>query len=158
MHKSAIFKQWRQFQIGPIGVHFQQNRTRSNLGLDRNTKGARCGAPFVKPKVSGHCDAPLRTDDSPARNRSHSGVALAGWSVGIYLISSLVAEIVYRGPAAFLVVIDLCITNPVNDLFIIDRKQFAIAHMIHNLRRIVVVDVVVAEVVRRKTSRHWPDK
>lgn len=96
-------------------------------------------------------------NDGPAG--SYASVTSANSnSVGVSLIHSLVAQVIYRRPAAFFVVINLCIANPVNDLFFVDRKQFAIAHMIHNLRRIVVVDVVVAEVVRRKTSRHRPDK
>jgi hypothetical protein len=58
-----------------------RRRTRNNLGLDRYTKGAGCGAPCAKPKLSGRklegCYS--GADDSPARSRSRASVAPAGY-------------------------------------------------------------------------------
>ena len=54
------------------------HRTRNNLGPDRCTKGAGCGAPCAKPKLSvrkleGRCSV---ADDSPGGSRSRASVAL----------------------------------------------------------------------------------
>src|SRR6202140_6067 len=53
------------------------HRTRNSLGLDRYTKGAGCGAPCAKPKLSGRklegCYSVA--DDSPAGSRSRASVA-----------------------------------------------------------------------------------
>ena len=58
-----------------------RHRTRNNLGLDRYTKGAGCGAPCAKPKLSGRklegCYSVA--DDSPAGSRSRASVAPAGY-------------------------------------------------------------------------------
>jgi hypothetical protein len=58
-----------------------RHRTRNNLGLDRYTKGAGCGAPCAKPKLSGRklegCYS--GADDSPAGSRSRASVAPAGY-------------------------------------------------------------------------------
>jgi hypothetical protein len=57
-----------------------RHHTRSNLGSDRYTKGAGCDALAAKPHPSGRnlegCYSVA--DDSPAGNRSHAIVALAG--------------------------------------------------------------------------------
>jgi hypothetical protein len=54
-----------------------RHRTRSNLGLDRYTKDAGCGAPCAKPKLSGRnlegCYSVA--GDSPAGSRSRASVA-----------------------------------------------------------------------------------
>jgi hypothetical protein len=54
-----------------------RHRTRNNLGLDRYTKDAGCGAPCAKPKLSGRnlegCYS--AADDSPAGSRSRASVA-----------------------------------------------------------------------------------
>jgi hypothetical protein len=54
-----------------------RHRTRNNLGLDRYTKDAGCGAPCAKPKLSGRklegCYSVA--DDSPAGSRSRASVA-----------------------------------------------------------------------------------
>ena len=56
-----------------------RHRTRNNLGLGRYTKGAGCGAPCAKPKLSGRklegCYSVA--DDSPAGSRSRASVAPA---------------------------------------------------------------------------------
>jgi hypothetical protein len=56
-----------------------RHRTRNNLGSDRYTKGAGCGAPCAKPRLSGRkldgCYSVA--DDSPAGSRSHASVAPA---------------------------------------------------------------------------------
>ena len=58
-----------------------RHRTRNNLGLDRYTKDAGCGAPCAKPKLSGRklegCYSVA--DDSPAGSRSRASVAPAGY-------------------------------------------------------------------------------
>src|ERR1035437_1529075 len=58
-----------------------RHRTRNNLGLDRYTKGAGCGAPCAKPKLSGRKLEGVYSgaDDSPAGSRSRASVALAGY-------------------------------------------------------------------------------
>ncbi len=54
-----------------------RHRIRNNLGLDRYTKDAGCGAPCAKPKLSGRklegCYSVA--DDSPAGSRSRASVA-----------------------------------------------------------------------------------
>jgi hypothetical protein len=56
-----------------------RHRTRNNLGLGRYTKGAGCGAPCAKPKLSGRklegCYSVA--DDNPAGSRSRASVAPA---------------------------------------------------------------------------------
>jgi hypothetical protein len=56
-----------------------RHRTRNNLGLDRYTKGAGCGAPCAIPKLSGRklegCYSVA--DDSPAGSRNRASVTLA---------------------------------------------------------------------------------
>ena len=56
-----------------------RHRTRNNLGLDRYTKGAGCGAPCAKPKLSGRklegCYSVAA--DSPAGSRSRASVVPA---------------------------------------------------------------------------------
>jgi len=58
-----------------------RRRTRNNLGLGRYTKGAGCGAPCAKPKLSGRrlegCYSVA--DDNPAGSRSHASVAPAAY-------------------------------------------------------------------------------
>lgn len=58
-----------------------RHRTRNNLGWDRYTKGAGCGAPCAKPKLSGRklegCYS--GADDNPAGSRSHASVAPAAY-------------------------------------------------------------------------------
>lgn len=67
----------RKSQAGRNGA--SRHRTRNNVGLDRYTKGAGCGAPCAKPKLSGRklegCYSVA--DDNPAGSRSRARAAPA---------------------------------------------------------------------------------